>query len=177
MLVSDLLDAARIDAGRLSLERKPVKVRALLEEAGSRFEGLGHSLGITLTVISPDFSLQESATDIDRERIIQVFGNFISNAVKHSPRGATVTLHAERRPAHRVRFIVTDCGPGLSPDQQDSVFERFTMTVARDGKRRSGAGLGLSIAKAIVDAHGGLIGFDSELGQGAAFWFELQLLH
>ncbi len=75
-----------------------------------------------------------------------------------------------------MRFTVTDSGPGLSAEHQDSVFERFTMTVARDGKRRSGAGLGLSIAKAIIDAHGGLIGFDSEPGHGAAFWFEVQVL-
>jgi PAS domain S-box-containing protein len=175
-LVSDLLDAARIDAGRLALERRPVALAALLDEARARHEGFGQRFNVHLALTALEPSLAAATLDVDRERIIQVLGNLVSNAIKHSPEGATVTIEAQRRGSHRVRISVIDTGPGLGSEAQDLVFERFTMTVAGDGRRRPGAGLGLSIAKSLIESHGGTIGLDSAPGEGATFWFELPLL-
>lgn len=174
-LVNDLLDAAKLDAGRLSLDKKPTPLTGLLNDAVERFRGFGLQFEVGLTLMPPDATTAEVVVDVDRERIVQVVGNFVSNAVKHSNRGATV-LVATRLEGDRVRILVSDTGPGIPEEFHDQLFERFTMTVAGDGKRRPGTGLGLAIAKGLVEAHGGTIGFTSKVGVGTTFWFELPTL-
>lgn len=174
-LVNDLLDSAKLDAGRLSLDKKPTPLTGLLTDAVERCRGFGLQFEVGLTLAPPDNATAEVVVDIDRERIIQVVANLVSNAVKHSSRGATV-LVASRLEGDRVRILVSDTGPGIPEEFHDQLFERFTMTVAGDGKRRPGTGLGLAIAKGLVEAHGGTIGFTSKVGVGTTFWFELPTL-
>lgn len=174
-LVNDLLDSAKLDAGRLSLEKKPTPLTELLTDAVERCRGFGHQFEVGVTLAAPDEQTRDVVVDVDRERMVQVVGNLVSNAVKHSSRGATV-LVATRLDGDNVRVLVSDTGPGIPDAFHDQLFERFTMTVAGDGKRRPGTGLGLAIAKGLVEAHGGTIGFTSKVGVGTTFWFDLPTL-
>jgi PAS domain S-box-containing protein len=174
-LVTDLLDAAKLDAGRLSLERKPVPLTAFVEEAIERCRGFGSRYGVEIKFAPADPTCADAVIAIDRERMIQVVGNLVSNAVKHSPTNAPVIVAT--RVAHGfARILVSDSGPGIPAEYHDQLFERFVMTTAGDGKRRPGTGLGLAIAKGLVESHGGRIGFSSEVGHGTTFWFELPTL-
>lgn len=171
-LVSDLLDSAKIESGRLVLQTRPVPLGALLADAIERLRGfaLRYDVGLELAPL-PD-ALGGCVIEVDKQRIVQVIGNLVSNAIKHSPKGGIVRVAAREVPG-RVRIEVVDRGPGLSPEMRDQVFERFSATVPADGRRRSGTGLGLAIARGLVEAHRGDIGFDSEPGHGTTFWFEL----
>jgi signal transduction histidine kinase len=102
--------------------------------------------------------------------------NFLSNALKFSKKGSTVWLRAKTvQDGTRLRVEVTDEGPGIPPDSQALVFERFQQLAQSSAERKEGSGLGLSICKALIEAHGGTIGVDSTLGQGSTFWFELPM--
>ncbi len=176
-LVSDLLDTAKIDAGRLVLQTRPIALSALLAEATERQGGFGLRFAVAIELAPLPAELEHASVDVDKERVIQVVGNLVSNAVKHSPPGGRVRLTAAPGAKKgNVRIAVIDQGPGIPAEFHEQVFERFTMTVAGDGKRRPGTGLGLAIARGIVEAHRGEIGFDTELGQGTTFWFELPCL-
>ena len=106
--------------------------------------------------------------DVDRERLQLVFANLLSNAIRHSPHGAAVRVRGAAANG-AVRFEVSDQGPGIAPEQREVIFEKF----AQGARSPGGAGLGLSIAREIVTAHGGAIGVDSEVGRGSTFWFTL----
>ncbi len=176
-LVNDLLDSAKIDAGRLVLQTRPIELRALMAEAVERHGGFGARFGVTIEQLPLPEELASASVDVDKERIIQVVGNLVSNAVKHSPAGGCVRLTAGTGQAPgSVRVAVIDQGPGIPEEFRDQVFERFTMVMAGDGQRRPGTGLGLAIARGIVEAHRGEIGFDSEVGRGTTFWFDLPCL-
>jgi signal transduction histidine kinase len=111
----------------------------------------------------------------DKDRLMQVLTNLISNAVKHSPEGGLIDVATVRNEGYwRVR--VTDTGPGIPESFRSEVFKKFAQADATDRRRRGGTGLGLSISKAIVDRLGGRIGFDSEPGVRTSFYFELPML-
>ena len=107
---------------------------------------------------------------VDRQRINHVFTNLINNAIKYSPLGGEIVLHASRAGEREVQFSVQDQGPGVPEDHQDRIFDRFYRV---PGQSKKGAGLGLSIAREIVLAHGGRIGVRSERGRGSEFYFLL----
>jgi signal transduction histidine kinase len=106
---------------------------------------------------------------VDRDRVIQVFENLLANAMKFTPRGGRVTIGG-REDAGGVVFRVADTGPGISPDKLSHLFDRFWQ--ARDADRR-GMGLGLAIAKQVVEAHGGEIWAESQVGRGTTFFFTI----
>src|SRR5690606_40885396 len=109
----------------------------------------------------------------DSERVVQVLSTLVANALKVTPRGGTISIGAKCRD-DEVLFFVRDTGPGIEPDELPMLFERYWR-----GKRSSykGAGLGLSIARSIVDAHGGRIWAESQVGAGSAFYFSLTSKH
>jgi signal transduction histidine kinase len=112
----------------------------------------------------------------DVDRIVQVLVNFLSNALKFSNKGDVVWLRAKSvQDGTRLRFEVTDQGPGIASDSQTLVFERFKQLANATVERKDGSGLGLSICKALIEAHGGTIGVDSTVDQGSTFWFELPM--
>jgi signal transduction histidine kinase len=111
------------------------------------------------------------AVEADHERVLQVFSNLVGNALKFTPRGGCVTLAAEPQGA-MVRFAVLDTGPGIAPEHLPRIFDRFWK---KDTSGTKGTGLGLFIAKGIVDAHGGCIWVESSIGQGTAFYFTLPI--
>jgi two-component system, NtrC family, sensor histidine kinase KinB len=164
-IVDELLDLARIQGGKMQLDRRRVAPRALLETALEAERGRAAERHVELAAESAP-GLPE--LDVDRERIELVFANLITNAIRHSPPGAGVRVRASEAD-HSVRFEVIDQGSGIAPQLREVIFEKFAQGAGTHG----GAGLGLSIAREIVAAHGGTIGVESELGRGSRFWFTI----
>lgn len=165
-LIEDLLDMTRIEAGRLVLERGPADPAALIAEAVDAAAPLAEAARIELRGEIADGLPTVLA---DRERVLQVFANLIGNALKFTPPAGSIVVVATAAD-DVVRFSVIDTGPGISAAHLPHLFDRFWQ--ARSSAKL-GAGLGLSIAKGIVDGHGGRIWVASEEGHGAAFVFTL----
>jgi PAS domain S-box-containing protein len=163
-LISDLLDVARIEAGTFEVRRARVLVSPLLQEVCEQFEAAAREREITL---ASDMARGVRAASGDRDRLVQVLSNLIANALKFTPPKGTVSVHAELSYGF-VQISVQDTGPGVDPDSLPHIFERFWQA---DRTSSSGAGLGLQIAKGIVEAHGGRIWADSTPGQGTTFHF------
>lgn len=166
-LIHDLLEVRRMEEGRLSIRRHPQSLAPLLAETCKVLDPLARmkSLRLECDVQGDDLP----PVNVDRERILQVLSNVVGNAVKHTPQGGSVTIHAEAL-SDEVLVSVTDTGAGIPAEHLPHVFERFWR--AEDSERR-GAGLGLAIAKGIVEAHGGRIGVESAVGKGSTFYFTL----
>jgi signal transduction histidine kinase len=150
-LVAQLLDLSRLESGSVPLQRQPFAVEAVLEDAAS--ESRLHAPGVEVSVVieSPD-----PVADGDPARVHQVVANLLDNAVRYSPPGGTVELRA-RRGKGTVTIEVRDHGPGISEEDSTRVFERFYRADASRSSSHGGAGLGLAIARWIVDLHGGEI--------------------
>ena len=161
-LRQDLLDVASIEAGRLSVEPEPHDPATLLAEAREMFGPVAAEHGVEL-VLRPAEPLP--AVRVDRSRMLQVLGNLIGNAVKFTPREGRITLAAAVA-ADGVCLSVSDTGTGIPAEHLPHVFDRFWKV--REGNRH-GAGLGLAIARGIVEAHGGEIRVESTPGVGTTF--------
>ena len=166
-LIQDLLNVARMDTGRLTVDRRDVAPAVLVANAMELMRPLASEASIALVAEVPESLPIVSA---DPERIGQVFSNLIGNAIKFTPAGGRITLSAELAD-ERVWFSVTDTGPGIPPEQLEKIFGQFWQGQRTD---RRGIGLGLTIARGIVEAHGGTIGVDSDVGAGTRFWFGIQ---
>lgn len=165
-LIDDLLDTARIESGRLSLRRKDVEPRSLLDDACRAYQPLAENKHLRLTCDS-DSSLR--VVSVDPDRMMQVFGNLIGNAVKFTPEGGEILVTGESD-AGSIRFSVIDSGPGIPPADLPNIFRPHWQAKKT---AHLGAGLGLSIAKGIVEAHGGTMWADNVPGRGAAFHFTI----
>jgi PAS domain S-box-containing protein len=165
-LIQDLLDVARIEGGSLSVEQACLPVRQTIVEVLAAQEALAARASVALRL-----DLGQDIPDIwaDRERLVQVFDNLLGNAIKFTGPGGRITVGARPQPGEIV-FWVTDTGSGIAPQDLPHLFERFWQ--ARRATR-SGAGLGLPIVKAIVDAHGGRVWVDSQVGQGTSVFFTI----
>jgi PAS domain S-box-containing protein len=166
-LIQDLLDVTRIEAGRLPVERRPLWTSALAAEAVDMEVALAASAGIDLRL---DLATDLPEVWVDRDRFLQVLENLIGNAMKFTKSGGRITVGAEARD-HEVLFWVKDTGAGISTEDLPHVFDRYWQAAA--GAGRLGAGLGLSITKGIVEAHGGRIWVESTAGQGSIFYFSI----
>ena len=163
-LVNDLLDLASLEAGHLAVTKKMESVEAVLEDALNVLRPLAAENGVDLVArpASGDVSC-------DRGRVQQILSNLVGNAIKFSRSGGRVTMFA-RQDGDRVRFEVSDTGPGIAATDLGRLFDRFWQS---DRSDRRGIGLGLSIAKGLVEAHGGQIGVESTVGAGSTFWFRI----
>lgn len=164
-LIGDLVDVASIDAGALAMTSMPGDGVTLIAEAIDLFEASAAAKGISLVASEVEPTLLAS---FDHDRLLQVFANVITNAVKFTPRGGHVSLSG-RRQADAVRFSVTDNGPGIPANMLGAIFERFWQVGQND---RRGLGLGLYISKCIIEAHGGKIWAESK-GAGSTLVFTL----
>jgi len=165
-LIQDLLDVKRIENGRLAVEPRAVRAMALLNEAVEMLRSLASARGLDLTLEPTD---ELPMVKADAQRIHQVFSNLIGNAIKFTPRGGKICVSGKRRGSD-VHMGVSDTGPGIPAEQLQHVFGQFWQ--ASGGDRR-GIGLGLAIAKGIVEAHDGRIWVESTLGEGSSFYFTL----
>jgi len=168
-LINDLLDLARLEAGRLKLVRASEPIGPLIQELVQSFDPIAAGRSVRL-----EWSADEGLTaSLDRDRIFQALANLVGNAVKFTPQGGHVTVTA-RGAEGEVCIAICDTGPGISPQDVPHLFDRYWQ--AREGTR-SGTGLGLSIAKAMVDAHGGRIEVETSLGHGSCFTVCLPRIH
>ena len=165
-LVSDLLDAVRIQTGRLTLDLEAVTIGAIVDQAEEMARPLAAERSITLETSASD---RATRLRCDRARIQQVLGNLLGNAVKFTKPGGNVRLEASIE-NDVATFHVRDTGPGIPPERLPLIFEQFWQG---DSKDRRGVGLGLAIVKALVEAHGGSITVESRVGEGTAFSFTL----
>ena len=164
-LIGDLVDIAGIEAGKLTVVPAPANVDDLIREAIDTWQPHAKARSIALEARSECSAL----ASFDRERILQVLGNLITNAIKFSPKGSTVALGCEVDGAD-IRFSVKDSGAGIPADKREAIFERFWQAGKND---RRGLGLGLYIAQCLVEAHGGRIWVESEVGVGSNFLFTI----
>lgn len=163
-LASEVIAMARIEAGKLHLERRPMEVSEIVAQALGAIGGDGRIWQINIPEHLP-------AADADPEFAVQVVRQLAENAVKYSPPGSPVGVFAELRDA-KIVIGVSDRGPGIEENERGRIFDRFFR-----GRRHrfdtQGTGMGLAIAKGIVEAHGGRIWVESERGQGSIFYFSL----
>ncbi|MHB1843297.1 MAG: GAF domain-containing sensor histidine kinase [Deltaproteobacteria bacterium] len=166
-LLDDLLDYASLEAGHLAIHRRPYDAREALRQALEDHGSRAQERHVQLVLAPPPEPLVVSC---DPHRLLQILGNLIGNALKLTPEGGTIAVAAA--PAGDVgRFEVADSGPGIGPEAARRLFGRY----CKGDLAREGHGLGLFIAKALVEAQGGTIWVESELGRGARFQFTLPL--
>jgi PAS domain S-box-containing protein len=169
-LVEDLLLKAQVNAGKVSLSRQDIDLGAVVAQSVQTSVPVANARGVTIACTAEPLP----PVIADPVRIGQVIDNLISNALKFTPTGGRVDVSATVH-GSKVRVAITDTGSGISDEEQRRLFERFYRTAQAQADAVPGAGLGLSIAKAIVDAHGGTISCRSTEGAGATFAIELPL--
>ena len=166
-LLDDLLDITSIEAGKLSVDPTDGDARVPVRDVVEAFGPIAKGKAITLDIEPAPRPL---VAPLDHDRILQVLANLVSNAIRFTPANGRITIRVGRD-GREIRFAVSDTGVGIRADQLEAVFERFRQ-VSRD---RRGLGLGLHISKCIVEAHGGRIWVESEVGVGSTFYFTLPL--
>ena len=166
-LISNLLDMSRIEAGTLRVEPEPTDLRPIVDETVSAFQVMTHEHQFQ-TSSPPGLPLVEA----DPRRTRQVLRNLVDNAVKYSPLGGPISI-AVRGSEGELVVSVTDQGLGIEPDHLDRIFDRFYQVDSASTREVGGSGLGLSICRAIVEAHGGRIWAKSQPGIGSTFYFTL----
>ncbi len=169
-LINDVLDLAKIEAGRMQLEREAIEVASLLEDVRVRNAGLLLRKPVELkVVVEPDLP----PVWADPVRIRQILGNLVSNAVKFTTEGS-IYLRAYRQ-GPDLCLAVEDSGIGIAPEAQASIFDKFRQLDGSATRMSDGTGLGLAITRHLVELHGGWIGVDSEVGRGSVFTVRLPL--
>jgi two-component system OmpR family sensor kinase/two-component system sensor histidine kinase BaeS len=169
-LVDDLRTLSLAEAGQLPLALEPVDLTELLADVRTSFSGQAEAAGVELRL---EIGNNLPTITADTDRLDQVLGNLMANALRYTPSGGTITLRAEPRPGG-VRILVRDTGEGISAEDLPFIFDRFWRgDRSRSHAGGAGSGLGLVIARQLVQVHGGRINVVSELGQGTTFTIEL----
>ncbi|MBI4665307.1 MAG: hybrid sensor histidine kinase/response regulator [Nitrospinae bacterium] len=170
-LVDNLLDLARIEAGAMTLEKKPARLGDLLSECVKGVGVVADIKNISLTLEAPE---GEPEINLDETKIIQAINNLVANAIKFTPQGGSVTVTYSITGGEAVTRV-KDTGPGIAPEDTGKLFEKFTQLKTKATGGEKGAGLGLTIAQKVVELHGGKLWVESQPGEGASFIFSLPL--
>lgn len=168
-LINDILDLAKIEAGKLPIVLDWHPLNDLVETNLKSLSGLAQAAGVQLKM--GDIPPMEAK--MDKDRIQQVLTNLLSNAIKYSPKGKAVTVSCSINDQHQLMIAVQDLGRGIDPVDQELIFEKFRQATSPKNPLVKGTGLGLAIAKALVEEHGGDIGVRSIPGEGSVFYFTL----
>lgn len=168
-LVDDLGTLSRIDTGRFAIHTEPVEIGSLVADSIAKIAPRAQLANLAITLVGPE---QPIIVPGDSVRLRQVLGNLLENALKYVPSGDSVRVSVEGR-ENDVLVSVADTGPGIAPEMLSRVFDRFFQVGTSDGRRVGGMGLGLYISRQIINALGGEIWAESELGKGTTFRFWL----
>jgi signal transduction histidine kinase len=170
-LINDVLDLAKIEAGKLELELTQVDISRLLESAVSINSERANRGSIKLALTTEREDITVTA---DERRVRQVVFNLLSNALKFTPADGRVDLSARLRDS-QVEIAVTDTGPGIPTEELETIFEEYEQT--ETGKQAEGTGLGLPLSRKLVELHGGRLWAESQPGHGSTFRFTLPIHH
>jgi signal transduction histidine kinase len=168
-LIEDLRTLSLADAGELKLIVQSVNPNELLQQVRQSFEPIAQQQQVNLSVHA-DEAL--SNLRIDRERMVQVLGNLVTNALRYTPEGGSVILSAAEQ-SSAIQLAVQDTGTGIEPQELTNIFERFYRTEESRHQYTEESGLGLAIAKSIVESHGGTISAASQVGHGTTMTISL----
>src|SRR5437588_5994834 len=166
-LINDVLDLAKIEAGKLDFRPEPINLQQLLDEVTGIVRSIAISKGIRIEV-RVDASLKDGVF-LDPARLKQIVYNFVSNALKFTPRGGSVEVRALPEGDSAFRLEVEDTGPGIAPEDLGKLFVEFQQLDAGTAKQHSGTGLGLALTRRLAEAQGGAVGVRSTPGQGSVF--------
>lgn len=167
-LIDDILDLTKLEGDRMALRLKVQPLARIIQEAISANQGYASGLGVYLRAEMAQPALADALVSVDADRLQQVFGNLLSNAIKHSPRGATVVVRLSTR-ADGLCVSVSDSGPGVAADFRERLFEKFSQEDGSDRRSQGGAGLGLYIARLLVEQMAGSISAETSESKGATF--------
>lgn len=168
-LVNELLDIERLETGKLKMETGFVSGYDVVMAALDSVEAFAGARSIKVEHAAGDVAIRG-----DDRRLVQVLVNFLSNAIKFSPKESTVRIELEVKDG-LAEFAVRDRGPGIAPADLENIFDRFSGVRTKSDSGVKSSGLGLSISKAIIEAQGGEVGVSSRLGEGSSFWFRMPL--
>jgi PAS domain S-box-containing protein len=169
LLINDILDIEKIEAGKMDFRMQPVDIVALVKSAVEANQSYADQFGVVFELES---AMPAAMINADEGRIMQVMANLLSNAAKFSPENGRVQVRVARH-GRSVRVSVQDHGAGIPEEFRSRIFGKFSQHDSSDRRKVSGTGLGLSIVRAIVERHGGDIAFDSTLGRGSTFYFDV----
>jgi PAS domain S-box-containing protein len=168
-LINDLLDMEKLVAGKMSFDLQWQDIMPLVEQSMESTQAYAEKYQVQQIVTARTEGVE---VRVDAHRLQQVLRNFLSNAAKFSPPGAQVEVAVRQRPG-AVRVEVTDHGPGIPEEFKARIFQKFSQADSSDTRQKGGTGLGLAISKELIERMGGQVGFESQPGQGASFYFEL----
>lgn len=168
-LINDLLDMEKMVAGKMNFDLQTQALMPLLAQSIESTRNYAQQYQVTLALQAPVDGVQ---VRVDGSRLQQVLSNFLSNAAKFSPRGGQVDIRVHMRDGV-VRVTVIDHGPGIPAEFKGRIFQKFSQADSSDTRTKGGTGLGLAISKELIERMDGQVGFESEKGQGARFYFEL----
>ena len=171
LLIQDLLTISALESGRMTLELQPVNLKALADKVFSHLQSKADNKQVQLLNELPELTANGDANRLD-----QVLTNLVDNAIKYGRADGTVIVGGKKLEDGALEIFVSDDGPGIPAEAIDRVFERFYRVDKARSRDQGGTGLGLSIVKHIVQAHGGEVRCESELGKGATFFFTLPAL-
>ncbi len=166
--IDDLLDASRIETGKLSVNAEPASLVEHVESVTASLRPMAQHHGVQLTASA---QLDLPFAIIDGPRMVQVLTNLINNAIKFTASGGEISVHLEADGDDKLRVRISDTGRGIPADMLDKIFERHVQVDPSDSSRRGGLGIGLTLCKEIVKLHGGAIWVESEPGRGSDFYF------
>lgn len=173
LLINDILDLEKIESGRMEFVFDTADLVSISKQAIEENLGFAKEHGVNLAFKG---EVNQATVNADEHRLLQVFANLISNAVKYSPKNDVVTVSVEKS-QNGVKVMVSDNGAGIPKEFRSRIFQRFAQADSSDTREKGGTGLGLSISKAIIGRHEGTMGYDSSPGQATSFYFELPEQH
>lgn len=170
-LISDLLNVTRLSAGRFIIEKKPVDIVQIVEDEIRQLQNHADNKNLQLEFVPPKTKLPK--VELDEGKTRQVIMNFIDNAIYYTPKGKVwVVLEADK---DKYRLLVKDTGIGVPPEAKEKLFSKFFRADNAQSIRPDGTGLGLYLAKRVVEDQGGKILFESQVGKGSTFGFEMPI--